>query len=152
MKCKEGKDIIDSHARRSPDYEAEVRALKERYDQPRVTSCTTHQKFSQHIWKLSNEGIGQIINLIQRTIATMKECSVDSLETLNTVIAELHMPEEFFRYWTEKNADSKIPPNSDKLIELLQQYRLHFQGRTLKDPSIPMSSTNCPAKQKQGRS
>ena len=27
---------------------------------------------------------------------------MDSLETLYTVIAELHMPEEFFRYWTEK--------------------------------------------------
>ena len=102
MKCKEGKDIIDSHTRRSPDYEAAVRALKELYDQPRVTSRTTHQKFSQHVRKLSNEGIEQVMTLIQRTIATMKECSVDSLETLYTVIAELHMPEEFFRYWTGK--------------------------------------------------
>ena len=96
MKCKEGKYIIDSHTRRSPDYEAAVRALKEWYDQPRVTSRTTHQKFSQHVWKLSNEGIGQIITLIRHTIAMMKECSVDSLETLYTVIAELHMPKEFF--------------------------------------------------------
>ena len=107
MKCKEGMEIINSHTRRSPDYEAAVRALKERYDQPRVTSRTTHQNFSQHVWKLTNEGIGQIVTLMQRTIATMKECSVDSLETLYTVIAELHMPDEFFRYWTEKTADSR---------------------------------------------
>ena len=152
MKCKEGKDNIDSHTRCSPDYEAAVRVLKERYDQPQVTSRTTHLKFSQHVWKLSNEGIEQIVTLIQRTIVTMKECSVDSLETLYTAIAELHMPEEFFRYWTEKTADAKTPPNSDKLIELLQQYRLHLQGRTLKDPSIPKYSTSCPAKQKQRRS
>ena len=75
---------------------------------------------------------------------------MDSLETLYTVIAELHMLDEFFRYWTEKTADSKTPLNSDKLIELLQQYRLHLQGRTLKDSSTPMSSTGHPLKKKQG--
>ena len=42
IKCKEGKEIIDSHTRRGPDYEAAVHALKERYDQPRVTCRTTH--------------------------------------------------------------------------------------------------------------
>ena len=29
MKCKEGKEIIDSHTRRGPDYDAAVRALKD---------------------------------------------------------------------------------------------------------------------------
>ena len=87
MKCKKGNDIIDSHTRRSSDHEAALRALKERYDQPQVTSRTTHQKFSQLVWKHSNEGIGQIITFIQLTIATMNECSMDSLETLCTIIA-----------------------------------------------------------------
>ena len=49
MKCKEGMEIINSHTRRSPDYEAAICAFKERYDQPRVTSHTTHQNFSQHV-------------------------------------------------------------------------------------------------------
>ncbi len=60
----------------------------------------------------------------------MKEWSVDSLDTLYTVIAELQMPDEFFKYWTEKTADSITTPNTDRLIELLQQYRLRLQGRT----------------------
>ena len=38
MKCKEGKEIIDSHTRRGPNYDAAVRALKERYDQSLYTS------------------------------------------------------------------------------------------------------------------
>ena len=101
MKCKEGKEIINSHTRRGPDYDAAVRALKERYDQPRVISRSTHQNFTKHVWKLTNEGISQLITLIQRTIATMKECGVDSIEALYTVIAELHMLDDFFRYWTE---------------------------------------------------
>ena len=152
IKCKEGKEIIDSHTRRGPDYESAVRALKERYDQPRITCRSTHQNFVQHVWKLTNEGIGQIITLIQRTIATMKECSVDSLETLYTVIAELLMPDDFFCYWTEKTADAKTPPNSEKLIELLRQYRLRLQGRTLKVSSTPKSSsTACSVKQNQGK-
>ena len=45
IKCKEGKEIINSHTRRDPDYESAVRALKERYDQPQVTCHTTHQNF-----------------------------------------------------------------------------------------------------------
>ena len=49
MKCKEGKEIIDSHTRRGPDYDAAVRALKERYDQPRVTSRSTHQFCKTHL-------------------------------------------------------------------------------------------------------
>ncbi len=98
IKCKEGKEIIDCHTRRGPDYGAAVQALKERYDQPRIISRSTHQNFSRHTWKLTNEGIGQLITLIQHTIDTMKECGVDSLETLYTVIAELHMPDDFFGY------------------------------------------------------
>ena len=121
VKCKEGKEIIDSHTRRGPDYGAAIRALKERYDQPRVISRSTHQSFSKHTWRLTNDGIGQLITLIQRTVATMNECGVNSLDTLYTVIAELHMPEDFFRYWTEKTADAKTPPTTDKLIEMLQQ-------------------------------
>ncbi len=112
IKCKEGKEIIDCHTRRGPDYGAAVQALKERYDQPRIISRSTHQKFSRHTWKLTNEGIGQLITLIQRTIDTMKECGVDSLDTLYTVIAELHMPDDFFGYWTEKTADAKTTPNT----------------------------------------
>ncbi len=50
----------------------------------------------------------------------MKECGVISLESLYTVIAELHMPDEFFCYRTEKTAEVKTPPTTDKLIELLQ--------------------------------
>ena len=69
MKCKEGKEIIDSHTRRGPDYDPAVRALKERYDQPRVISRSTHLNFTKHVWKLTNEGIGQLITLIQHTIA-----------------------------------------------------------------------------------
>ncbi len=38
VKNQEGIDIIDSQTRHGPDYDAAVRALKERYDQPRVTS------------------------------------------------------------------------------------------------------------------
>ena len=48
IKCKEGKVIIDSHTRRGPDYEAAVLALKEWYDQLRVTCHTTHQNFELH--------------------------------------------------------------------------------------------------------
>jgi len=62
----------------------------------------------------------------------MKGCSVDSLDTLYAVIAELNMPDEFFQYWTEKTADSNKPPISDCLIELLQQYRLRLPGFQLK--------------------
>ena len=141
MKSQEGKDIIDSHTRQGPDYDAAVRALKERYDQPRVTSRTIHRSFTEHAWKLTNEGIGKIITLIQRTVATLKECAVDTLETLYTVIAELHMPDEFFRYWTERTADSNKPPNTDRLIELLQQYRLRLQGRTDDTPARPRPSS-----------
>ncbi len=72
IKCEEGKEIIDSHTRRGSDFNAAVKALKERYDQPRVTSRTIHQSFIKHNWKLTNEGIGQLITLIQRTVATMK--------------------------------------------------------------------------------
>ena len=101
IKCKEGKEIIDSKTRQGPDYEAAVQ---------------------------TDEGIGQIVTLIQRTVSTMKECSVDSLENLYTVIAELLMPDDFFRYWTKKTAESKTTPTIDKLVELLQQYRLRLQG------------------------
>jgi len=113
IKCREGKDIIDSHTRRGPDYDAAVQALKERYDQPRVTSRSTHQSFVKHNWKVTNEGIGQLVTLIQRTVATMKECGVDSLESFYTVIAELHVADKFFSYWTEKTANSKTPPTTD---------------------------------------
>ena len=82
MKFKEGKEITDSQTRQGPNYEAAIQALKERYDQPRVISRSTHQGFVKHSWKLTDEGIGQIITLIQRTVSTMKECSVDSLETI----------------------------------------------------------------------
>ena len=134
MNCKEGKKIIDSQTRKGPNYKAAIQAMKERYDQPRVISRSTHQGFVKHSWKLTDEGIGQIITLIQRTVSTMKECSVDSLETIYTVIAELLMPDKFFRYWTEITAESRTTPTVDKLVELLQQYRLRLQGRTL-DPS-----------------
>ena len=60
MKSQEGKDIIDSHTRQGPNYDAAVRALKERYDQPRVTSRTIHRSFTEHAWKLTNEGIGKL--------------------------------------------------------------------------------------------
>ena len=132
MKCQEGKDIIDSHTRQSPDYDAAVKALKERYDQPRVTSRTVHKNFIDHTWKLTDDGIGKTITLIQRTLATMKECSVDSLDKLYTVMAELYMPDEFFKYWTEKTADSSKPPSTDRLIELLQHTGSVFrQGRMI---------------------
>ena len=87
-----------------------------------MISRSTHQSFTKHVWKLTNEGNGQLITLIQRTIATMKECGVDSIEALYTVIAELHMPDDFFRYWMEKTVDAKSPPTADRLVELLQQY------------------------------
>ena len=119
MKCKEGKEIIDSQTQQGPNYEATIQSLKERYDQPRVISRSTHQGFVKHSWKLTDEGIGQIITLIQRTVSTMKECSVDSLETIYTVIAELLMPDEFFRYWTERTAECRTTPTVDKFVELL---------------------------------
>ncbi len=95
IKCKEGKEIIDSKTRLGPDYEAAVQALKDRYDQPQIISRSIHQEFIKHTWKLTDEGIGQIVTLIQHTVSTMKECSVDSLETLYTVIAELLMSDDF---------------------------------------------------------
>ena len=128
MKCQEGKDIIDSHTRQGPNYYAAVQALKDRYDQPRVACRTAHKSFTDHTWKL-NEGIGKIITLIQRTVASLEECGVDSIEKLYTVIAELHMPDEFFRYWTERTTDSNQPPNVNRLIETLQQYRLGTSGQ-----------------------
>ena len=130
MKCQEGKDITDSHTRQGPNYYAAVQALKDRYDQPRVACRTAHKSFTDHTWKLNNEGIGKIITLIQRTVASLEECGVDSIEKLYTVIAELHMPDEFFRYWTERTTDSNQPPNVNRLIETLQHYRLGLQGRT----------------------
>ena len=152
MKCKEGKEIIDSQTRQGPNYKAAIQALKERYDQPRVISRSTHQGFVKHSWKLTDEGIGEIITLIQRTVSTMKECSVDSLETIYTVIAELLMPDELFRYWTERTAECRTTPTVDKLVELLQQYRLRLQSRTL-DPSTTLKThTAYVAKQKQGKS
>ena len=152
VKCKEGKEIIDSHTRRGPDYGAAVRALKERYDQPRVISRSMHQNFSKHTWRLTNDGIGQLITLIQRTVATMNECGVNSLDTLYTVIAELHMPEDFFRYWTEKTADAKTPPTTGKLIEMLQQYWLCIQGRTINSSSTQNPSVAHATKQRQNKS
>ncbi len=82
----------------------------------------------------------------------MKQCLVDSLETLYTVIAELLMPDDFFRYWTEKTAESKTTPTIDKLVELLQQYRLRLQGRTADSSATPKSYAACSVKQKQGKS
>ena len=137
-KCLEQGHHPHPHTRQGPDYDATVQALKERYDQPRVTSRTIHRSFMEHAWKLTNEGIRKIITLIQRMVATMKECAIDMLETLYTVIAELHMPDEFFRYWTERTADSNKPPKTDRLIELLQQYRLRLQGRTDDTPASPV--------------
>ncbi len=151
IKCKEGKEIIDSKTRQGPDYEASVQALKESYDQPRIISRSIHQEFIKHTWKLTDEGIGQIVTLIQRTVSTMKECSVDSLETLYTVIAELLMPDDFFRYWTEKTAESKTT-TIDKLVELLQQYRLRLQGRTADSSATPKPYAACSVKQNQGKS
>ena len=152
MKCKEGKEIIDSQTRQGPNYEAAIQALKERYDQPRVISHSTHQGFVKHSWKLTDEGIGEIITLIIHTISTMKDSSVDSLETIYTVIAGLLMPDEFFRYWTERTAECRTTPTVDKHVELLQQYRLRLQGRTL-DPSTTLKiHTAYAAKQKQGKS
>jgi len=58
-------------------------------------SRSIHQKFTKHDWKLTNEGISQLITLIQHTVATIKEGAVDSLKTLYALIAELHMPDEF---------------------------------------------------------
>ena len=66
MKCKEGKEIIHSQTWHGPNYEAAIQALKERYDQPQVVSRSTHEGFVKHSWKLTDEGIGQIITLIQR--------------------------------------------------------------------------------------
>ena len=152
MKCKEGKDIIDSQTRQGPNYEAAIQALKEGYDQPRVISRSTHQGFVKHSWKLTDEGIGQIITLIQRTVSTMKECAVDSLETIYTVIAELLMPDKIFRYWTERTAESRTTPTVDKLVELLQQYRLRLQGTTLDSLTTLTTHTAYAAKQKQGKS
>ncbi len=64
VKCKEGKEIIDSHTRSGPQIDAAVQTLKEHYDQPRViTSHSTHQSFVEHNWKLTNEGSGQLITL-----------------------------------------------------------------------------------------
>ena len=130
MKCQEGKDIIDSHTRQGPNCYAAVQALKDRYDQPRAICRTAHKSFTDHTWKLNNEGIGKIITLIQRTVASLEECGVDSIEKLYTVIAELHMLDEFFRYWTKRTTDSNQPPNVNRLIETLQHYRLGLQGRT----------------------
>ncbi len=50
IKCEEGKEIIDSHTRRGSDFNAAVKALKERYDQPRVTVApsTFHSKFRSY--------------------------------------------------------------------------------------------------------
>ena len=39
------------------------------------------------------------------------------------------MPDELFRYWTERTTDSNQPPNVNRLIETLH-YRLGLQGRT----------------------
>ena len=62
------------------------------------------------------------------------------------------MPDEFFRYWTERTAECRTTPTVDKLVELLQQYRLRLQGRTL-DPSTTLKThTTYAAKQKQGKS
>ena len=116
-----------------------------------MISRSTHQSFTKHVWKLTNEGIGQLITLIQRTIATMKECGVDSIDTLYMVIAELHMPDDFFRYWMEKTVKAKSPPTADRLVELLQQYRLHLQGRTIDSPSVSKHSTAPLNKQNRGK-
>ena len=151
MKCKEGKEIIDSQTRQGPNYEAAIQALKERYDQPRVISRSTHQGLVKHSWKLTDEGIGQIIILIQRMVSTMRECSVESLETIYMVIAELLMPDEFFHYWTVRTAESRTTPTVDKLVELLQQYWLQLQGRTLDSSTTLKSHTAYAAKQKQGK-
>ena len=60
------------------------------------------------------------------------------------------MPDEFFRYWTERTADSNKPPNTDRLIELLQQYRLRLQGRMDDSPARPRPSiTSLPQQKKK---
>ena len=61
------------------------------------------------------------------------------------------MPDDFFRYWTEKTVDAKSPPTADRLVELLQQYRLRLQGRTTDSPSVSKYSTAPLNKQKQGK-
>ena len=76
----------------------------------------------------------------------MKECGVDSLDTLYTVIAELHMPDNFFRYWSE------TLPTTDKLIETLQQYRLCSQSRTVDSSCTLKPSITQVAKPRQSKS
>ncbi len=44
MKCKEGKEIIDSKTWQGPDYEAAVQALKERFERV-LWSTSNHQLF-----------------------------------------------------------------------------------------------------------
>ena len=79
------------------------------------------------------------------------ECGVDSIEALYTVIAELHMPDDFFRYSMDKTVDAKSPPTTDRLVELLQQYRLRLQGRTIDSPSVSKYSTAPLNKQTHGK-
>ena len=62
------------------------------------------------------------------------------------------MPEDFFPYWTEKTADAKTPPTMDKLIEMLQQYRLCIQGRTINSSSTRNPSVAYATKQRQNKS
>ena len=52
MKCKEGKDIIDSHTRRSPDYEAAVRALKNGMTNPELLVVLPIKRFHSTFEKL----------------------------------------------------------------------------------------------------
>ena len=50
----------------------------------------------------------------------------------------------------EKTVDTKSLPTADRLVELLQQYRLHLQGRTIDSPLVSKYSTVPLNKQKQG--
>ena len=122
IKNQEGRDIIDTGCRGGADYNNTVQILKERYDIPREMCRIVFQQFLQHAMEMTAEGIGKTITLLQKMLATLKECSSFTVETLYTIIMELKMPDIMFQHWTEETSTKKQPPPATNLIDYLRRY------------------------------
>ena len=142
IKNQEGRDIIDTGCRGGADYNNTVQNLKDRYDLPRETCRIVFQQFLQHAMEMTAaEGIGKTITLLQKTLATLKECSSFTVETLYTIIMELKMPDIMFQHWMEETSIKKQPPPATDLVDSLRRYRMRFTGRQPQHKTTPRPPT-----------
>ena len=126
VKGEEARQIIKSMTRAGLDFDGAVKALQDRYDQPRQTCRTALQSVISHAIDLSAEGISKTITLFQTSLAVVKECTDATLDTFYTVLCELIMPETMFQNWAEESSKLRKTPGFEYLADYLRRYQMRF--------------------------